>query len=183
MTPDAPDPQQTTKRDREPDCQRPLCTASGLCARQLPACHTDMLQLAYDTLTQECAALREQVKGWRCFHCGEVFTTIGAAGDHFGRAEGTMAGCLIDRVALEEGGKPERGRGLLMALRKAEAKLAAKEADCAALQQALRRIADWSDCACDHGEDCCAKLNDTQYHCPGCIAEAALSSSTPQQKA
>lgn len=58
---------------------------------------------------------------WRCFHCGEVFTTVGGAQDHFGAAEGCEPGCLIDRVALEEGGKPERGRGLLMALRKEEA--------------------------------------------------------------
>lgn len=56
---------------------------------------------------------------WRCFHCDEVFTTPGAARDHFG-VESDEPGCLIDRVALEEGGKPERGRGLLMALRKTE---------------------------------------------------------------
>lgn len=57
---------------------------------------------------------------WRCFHCDEVFTTWGSAQDHFGAVNGATPGCLIDRVAIEEGGKPERGRGLLMALRKAE---------------------------------------------------------------
>lgn len=64
---------------------------------------------------------------WECFHCGEVFTTPGAAADHFGAQDATP-GCLIEyRVALEEGGKPERGRGLQMALRKAEERIAALE--------------------------------------------------------
>lgn len=61
---------------------------------------------------------------WTCFHCGETFTTYGGARDHFGAVEGADPGCLVDRVALEEGGKPERGRGLLMALRKAEDRIA-----------------------------------------------------------
>lgn len=65
--------------------------------------------------------LKEPQPEWRCFHCDEVFTTHGSAADHFGATQGCDAGCLIDRVALEEGGKPERGRGLLMALRKEEA--------------------------------------------------------------
>ena len=58
--------------------------------------------------------------GIMCFHCGEVFTTYGAARDHFGSTPNAEAGCLIDRVAVEKGGKPERGRGLLMALRRTE---------------------------------------------------------------
>lgn len=61
---------------------------------------------------------------WRCFHCDEVFTTWGAARDHFGAVDGAEPGCRIDQVAVEEGGKPERGRGLLMALRKVEAEYA-----------------------------------------------------------
>jgi hypothetical protein len=61
---------------------------------------------------------------WRCYFCDEVFTTPGAAADHFGASLHDKPGCLIDyQVAVEEGGKPERGRGLLMALRKAEAEL------------------------------------------------------------
>lgn len=60
---------------------------------------------------------------WRCFHCDEEFTTRGAAADHFGPHPAATPGCVIDKVAIEEGGKPERGRGLLMALRKAEAEL------------------------------------------------------------
>lgn len=67
--------------------------------------------------------------GWVCFHCGERFTTYGSARDHFGKHEGAEAGCLIDRVALENGGTPERGRGLLMALRKAEAEIASLRAE------------------------------------------------------
>jgi hypothetical protein len=61
---------------------------------------------------------------WTCFHCGETFTTQGSARDHFGAFEGADAGCLVDRIAIEEGGTPERGRGLLMALRKAEDRIA-----------------------------------------------------------
>lgn len=64
--------------------------------------------------------------GWTCFYCGETFKTVGSAADHFGNNMHTAEpGCLIDyRVQVEEGGKPERGRGLLMALRKVEAELA-----------------------------------------------------------
>jgi hypothetical protein len=47
--------------------------------------------------------------------------TVGAARDHFGATPENRAGCLIDRVALEGGGTAERGRGLLMTLRKTEA--------------------------------------------------------------
>jgi hypothetical protein len=52
-----------------------------------------------------------QYKGWECFHCGEVFTTPGAAEDHFGGREKTLAACQI---------KAGNERGLLMALRKLE---------------------------------------------------------------
>lgn len=61
--------------------------------------------------------------GWTCFHCGETFTTVGGAADHFGPNPFAQPGCLIDKVAVEEGGKPERGRGLLMTLRKLEAEM------------------------------------------------------------
>ena len=50
--------------------------------------------------------------GWVCFHCGERFTTVGGARDHFGARPTDMAACLI-KIGEE--------RGLLMALRKAEA--------------------------------------------------------------
>jgi hypothetical protein len=44
------------------------------------------------------------------------------------------------------------------------------------LEEALREIADPPGsangiCECDHGDDCCAKVN---YHCPQCIAARAL---------
>lgn len=55
--------------------------------------------------------------GWTCFHCGETFTTFGSARDHFGATPNAEPGCLI-KVRLGE------ERGLLMALRKAEAVLA-----------------------------------------------------------
>jgi hypothetical protein len=58
--------------------------------------------------------------GWVCFHCGERFTTLGSAQDHFGSTPESRAGCLIDRVALEAGTDTQRGRGLLMELRRVE---------------------------------------------------------------
>lgn len=83
------------------------------------------LQAEVDTLRQQVETLtKEQSQSWTCFHCGETFTTPGSARDHFGAWEGAEPGCLIDRVALEEGGTPERWRGLLMALRKAEDRIA-----------------------------------------------------------
>lgn len=54
--------------------------------------------------------------GWQCFHCGEVFTTIGSAQDHFGADPSKKPGCMI-KVA------PGDERGLLMELRKAEDEL------------------------------------------------------------
>ncbi len=55
--------------------------------------------------------------GWTCFHCGETFTTIGHARDHFGAKPDAVPGC-IERVQLGE------ERGLLMSLRKVETQLA-----------------------------------------------------------
>jgi len=55
--------------------------------------------------------------GWTCFHCGETFTTLGSARDHFGATPVSEPGCVL-KVNL--GGE----RGLLMALRKTEALLA-----------------------------------------------------------
>lgn len=65
--------------------------------------------------------------GWTCFHCGETFTTVGGARDHFGADPIAEPGCRI-KVGEE--------RGLLMALRKAEAELARYRAeDCDADRQ------------------------------------------------
>lgn len=52
---------------------------------------------------------------WICFHCGERFTTPGAARDHFGSTPASVPGCII---------KAGEERGLLMALRKAEKEIA-----------------------------------------------------------
>ena len=54
--------------------------------------------------------------GWVCFFCGECFKTVGAAADHFGAEPTDKPGCLVKVEAGEE-------RGLLMALRKAEAEI------------------------------------------------------------
>ncbi|MES2181013.1 MAG: hypothetical protein V4493_02815 [Pseudomonadota bacterium] len=56
-------------------------------------------------------------KGWQCFHCGEIFETVGGAQDHFGANPQAKPGCMIK---VELGAE----RGLLMALRKAEDDLA-----------------------------------------------------------
>lgn len=49
---------------------------------------------------------------WTCFHCGETFTTPGSARDHFGFDPSCDPACRI-KLGAE--------RGLVMALRKAEA--------------------------------------------------------------
>lgn len=57
--------------------------------------------------------------GWTCFHCGETFTTVGGAEDHFGAKPNALAACQI-KVGEE--------RGPVMALRRAEARIAEIEA-------------------------------------------------------
>lgn len=51
--------------------------------------------------------------GWTCFHCGDTFTTPGAARDHFGFDPSSDPACRI-KVGEE--------RGLVMELRRVEAK-------------------------------------------------------------
>jgi hypothetical protein len=99
---------------------------SGPNGEAWPSIKWSELNNLIESLARDLATVRAE-KGWTCFHCGDTFTTPGAARDHFGETPESIAGCLIDRVALEEGGKPERGRGLLMALRKAEASVRAME--------------------------------------------------------
>lgn len=55
--------------------------------------------------------------GWTCFHCGETFTTVGSASAHFGSTPTATPGCM-ERVRLGA------ERGLLMALRETEQRLA-----------------------------------------------------------
>lgn len=64
------------------------------------------------TLEQKPAA--ETAEEWRCFFCGETFTDIACATQHFGGDLSSLAGCQI---------KAEEG-GLLNALRKVEDQLA-----------------------------------------------------------
>ena len=52
--------------------------------------------------------------GWVCFHCGERFTSVGSAEDHFGARPTDMAACLI---------KFGNERGLVMELRRTQALL------------------------------------------------------------
>lgn len=66
-------------------------------------------------MTREHATYPKPEHGWTCFHCGETFTTPGAARDHFGFDPSHEPGCRI---------KAGAERGLLMALRKAEQDLA-----------------------------------------------------------
>lgn len=87
---------------------------------QLSQAKDDLAFLVAALLASETQHEEAERERWTCFHCGETFTTYGAARDHFGAGLEAEAGCLIDRVAVEEGGKPERGRGLLIALRTAE---------------------------------------------------------------
>lgn len=85
--------------------------------------------------------------GWTCYHCGETFTTPGAAAFHFGAKPDATPGCLLKVKVGDE-------RGWLIEIRKLEAErdellrercaedselhraLQAKEAD---MQVAVRR--------------------------------------------
>lgn len=89
----------------------------------------------------QAATGREARRTWRCYFCDEVFTTPGAAADHFGASLMDKPGCLIDfQVATEEGGKPERGRGLLMALRKSQLELDAYRHEDTELHRYVHRL-------------------------------------------
>ena len=67
--------------------------------------------------------------GWVCFHCGERFTTPGSAEDHFGARPTDQAAGLI-KVGEE--------RGLVMALRKAQAEIRRLRNECDRCGQKLR---------------------------------------------
>ena len=66
--------------------------------------------------------------GWTCFHCGDTFTTVGSARDHFGLDCSSQPACKI-----KAGGE----RGLLMALRKAEFEIARHMSEDTALHREL----------------------------------------------
>ncbi|MBN3776972.1 hypothetical protein G3O06_05235 [Burkholderia sp. Ac-20345] len=72
-------------------------------------------------------------QGWTCFHCGETFTTVGSARDHFGAVPTAEPGCMV-RVSLGA------ERGLLMALRKTEEQLARYMEDDTDLHRAMYRM-------------------------------------------
>ena len=52
--------------------------------------------------------------GWTCFHCGETFTTVGGARDHFGTDRWYEPGCILK---VELGSE----RGWLIELRRVQA--------------------------------------------------------------
>lgn len=68
--------------------------------------------------------------GWTCFHCGETFTTVGGARDHFGADPIAEPGCLIKVQLGAE-------RGLLMRLREAESELARAMEEDTAIHRAM----------------------------------------------
>ena len=69
--------------------------------------------------------------GWTCFHCGETFRTPGSARDHFGADPLKDPACLI-KVGEE--------RGLVMALRRAEAELERYRAEDSDKDRELHRM-------------------------------------------
>lgn len=71
--------------------------------------------------------------GWTCFFCGETFKSVGSARDHFGATQDAQAGCVIK---VELGGE----RGMLMALRKAEAEIARHMEEDTDLHRAILRL-------------------------------------------
>ena len=75
---------------------------------------------------------QKPLHGWTCFHCGETFKTVGAARDHFGFEPSSDLAC---RIKLGD------ERGLVMALRKAEAKLAIAQAE--VWEEAAKMIEEW----------------------------------------
>ncbi len=83
--------------------------------------------------------------GWQCFHCGELFTTFGAARDHFGATPEAVVGCLLKI-------KPGEERGLLMALRKAEAAVEALRERNTMLLRKMGERAKWASDANDRAE-------------------------------
>lgn len=71
--------------------------------------------------------------GWTCFHCGETFTKEGSARNHFGAVPTAQPGCT-ERVRLGA------ERGLLMALRDAEARIARYMGDDSETQRAMHAM-------------------------------------------
>ena len=62
-------------------------------------------------MTEQLGVYPKPEHGWTCFHCGETFTTVGSAGDHFGADPSAPPACMI-KVGEE--------RGLVMYIRRLE---------------------------------------------------------------
>ena len=54
--------------------------------------------MQYPAVEQEPAFYRRPAHGWTCFHCGETFTSLGAAAVHFGDTPSLPVGCSVDIV-------------------------------------------------------------------------------------
>lgn len=70
-------------------------------------------------------------KQWRCFHCDEVLTDREAAADHFGTTPDAVPGCML---------KVGEDRGILRALRAAEAELARYRAEDSDTDRAMYKM-------------------------------------------
>jgi hypothetical protein len=77
-------------------------------------------------------------EGWQCFHCGEVFTTVGGARDHFGATPDALPGCLL-KIELGD------ARGWLMELRRLQDKCDClmQEVQCQAQEARTQRTTVW----------------------------------------
>lgn len=112
---------------------------------------------------------------WRCFHCDDVFTTVGAASDHFGPHPAATPGCVIDKILPEGGTNTQRGLGLLMALRKAELELDAYRQEDTLLHREMHRL------RCEHQQ---ALLREEEKgYARGLRDGANLSADSPERAA
>lgn len=76
---------------------------------------SDWYKDAYNRLVEGKTYIKPS-DGWVCFHCGERFTTIGSARDHFGAEPDAKPGCMLK---IENGDE----KGLLMTLRETESRV------------------------------------------------------------
>lgn len=89
--------------------------------------------------------------GWTCFHCGETFTQMQRARDHFGRTPDAMPGCVI---------KAGEELGLLMELRRTE--------------DARDEMGRQRDAANDEAESLASQLSAWKTLFPGCVTARDL---------
>lgn len=86
--------------------------------------------------------------GWTCFHCGETFTKVGVARDHFGAMPDVIPGCML-RVQKED------ELGILMSLRKAESTIKDMKQDADIMHELIEHMRICGECA-DMDITCCS---------------------------